>query len=135
VAVVLLGKVAEELPSREGPEGKRIGSTGVRDIVFIAGVACSSGPATACSALTRCTGCHELAITSRLPLDERAVGTGWSVTGLEGGAADGVGANRTIGWACSVNWGTVWPRREKKLLVVWAGVLGMEKESWSEGLE
>ncbi len=51
----------------------------------------NSEPNADCSALTRCTGCHELAITVRSPADEVA-GIGWNVTGPGPCAEVGIGA-------------------------------------------
>ena len=49
-----------------------------------------SGADTGCSALTRCTGCQELAMTCGVNADDRTPGTGSSVTGPDPGAYAGV---------------------------------------------
>src|SRR5579875_3499235 len=138
-------------PSRTGPLpagvgdpiGKRAGIAGVFAATGVE-LPCMSGPVTGCSALTRCTGDHELAMTSRLAGTGWVIGTDWSITGRAPGDGDGVVAYCIMAWAWSaagyatgiagVPWLASKPLLDRKWPLC-GGVWGMENESWSAGLE
>jgi hypothetical protein len=71
--------IREIIPGTIAPGGAA-GAAGARLLPF------NSGPGAGCSALTRCTGCQELAMIIGLLVGDWAAGTGWSLIGLEAGA-------------------------------------------------